>query len=75
MVRKLGCFGLMLVLALAGVAFWAVNQWGGAGPAKTNVTVEVPAGATMTAAAQAMEKAGAIRSGRCAVHLGFHRAL
>lgn len=62
MIRKIGCFGLLLVLALVGAAFWAVNQWGGAGPAKANVTVEVPAGATMTAAAQAMEKAGAIRS-------------
>lgn len=62
MIRKLGCFGLILVLALVGGAFWAANQWGGPGPAKANVTVEVPVGATMTDAAQAMEKAGAIRS-------------
>ncbi len=62
MVRKLGCFGLIAALVLVGAAFWAANQWGGPGPAKANVTVEVPAGATMTAAAQAMEKAGAIRS-------------
>ncbi|ODP36391.1 endolytic transglycosylase MltG [Sphingomonas turrisvirgatae] len=58
--RKLGCFGVLVMLALAGAAFWAVSQWGGAGPAKANVTVEVPAGATLSAAAQAMEKAGAI---------------
>lgn len=62
MIRKLGCFGVTAVLILVGAAFWAANQWGGPGPAKANVTVEVPAGATMTAAAQAMEKAGAIRS-------------
>lgn len=62
MIRKLGCFGLILVLALAGAALWAANQWGGPGPAKANVTVEVPGGATMRDAAQAMEKAGAIRS-------------
>lgn len=62
MVRKLGCFGVLIALVLAGAAFWAVNQWGGAGPAKANVTVEVPPGATMTAAAAALEKAGAIRS-------------
>lgn len=62
MIRKLGCFGLIVILLLGAAAFWAANQWGGPGPAKANVTVEVPAGATMTAAAEAMEKAGAIRS-------------
>lgn len=60
MLRKLGCLGVVAVLLLVGAAFWAANQWGGPGPAKTNVTVEVPAGATMTAAAEALEKAGAI---------------
>ncbi|WP_423607388.1 endolytic transglycosylase MltG [Sphingomonas sp. MS122] len=58
--RKLGCLGVVAVLLVVGAAFWAANQWGGPGPAKTNVTVEVPAGATMTAAAEALEKAGAI---------------
>lgn len=62
MVRKLGCFGLILVILLGGAAFWAVNQWGGKGPSKTNVTVEVPVGATMTAAARELEKAGVIES-------------
>lgn len=60
MLRKLGCLGVVAVLLVVGAAFWAANQWGGPGPAKTNVTVEVPAGATMTAAAEALEKAGAI---------------
>lgn len=61
MLRKLGCLGVAAVLLMLGAAFWAANQWGGPGPAKANVTVEVPPGATMTAAAQALEKAGAIR--------------
>ncbi|WP_447728941.1 endolytic transglycosylase MltG [Sphingomonas koreensis] len=60
--RKLGCLGVIAVLLVAGAAFWAANQWGGRGPAKANVTVEVPAGATMRSAAEAMEKAGAIDS-------------
>lgn len=61
MLRKLGCLGVVAVLLAVGAAFWAANQWGGPGPAKANVTVEVPTGATMTSAAQALEKAGAIR--------------
>jgi len=62
MLRKLGCLGVIAVLLAAGAAFWAANQWGGRGPAKANVTVEVPAGATMRSAAEAMEKAGVIGS-------------
>ena len=62
MLRKLGCLGVIAVLLAAGAAFWAANQWGGRGPAKANVTVEVPAGATMRSAAEAMEKAGVIAS-------------
>ncbi len=62
MLRKLGCLGVIAVLVIGAAAFWAANQWGGAGPGKANVTVEVPAGATMRSAAQAMEKAGAIES-------------
>lgn len=62
MVRKLGCFGLIVILLLGAAAFWAANQWSGPGPARANVTVTVPAGATLSSAAQAMEQAGAIRS-------------
>ncbi|HVJ01554.1 MAG TPA: endolytic transglycosylase MltG [Sphingomonas sp.] len=41
-----------------------LQLWGGAGPARTNVTVLVPEGATLTRAAQELEKAGAIGSAR-----------
>lgn len=60
--RKLGCLGLIAILLMAGAGFYAMRLWGGPGPARTNVTVMVPEGATMTAAARAMEKAGAIGS-------------
>lgn len=59
--RKLGCFGLVAIVALIGAAFWAMQSWGGAGPGQRNVTVMVPTGATMTAAARELEKTGAIR--------------
>jgi UPF0755 protein len=38
--------------------------WGGSGPARTELTVLVPEGASLTRAAQELEKAGAIRSAR-----------
>ncbi|MEG3180222.1 endolytic transglycosylase MltG [Sphingomonas sp. LT1P40] len=60
--RKIGCFGVIVILALIGAGFYAMQLWGGPGPAARNVTVQVPEGATMTAAAQEMEKAGALRS-------------
>lgn len=41
-----------------------LQLWGGAGPARTNVTVEVPQGASLTRAATELEKAGVIRSAR-----------
>ena len=59
-VRKFGCFGVLLVLALIGAAFWGANQWGGPGPLKQNTTVDVPMGATLTTTARELEKAGAI---------------
>ncbi|MET0307072.1 MAG: endolytic transglycosylase MltG [Sphingomonas sp.] len=42
-------------------------MWGGAGPAKQNVTVLIPQGATLSRAATELEKAGAIRSARAFV--------
>lgn len=43
--------------------------WGGAGPTSKAVTVLVPEGASLTRAAQELEKAGAIRSARAFVLL------
>jgi UPF0755 protein len=41
-----------------------LQLWGGGGPARTNLTVLVPEGASLTRAANELEKAGAIRSAR-----------
>jgi UPF0755 protein len=59
---------LLLVAALLAVAvgaggwFYVTRGWTGAGPLAATATVTVPEGATLAAAARAMEKAGAIRS-------------
>ncbi len=60
--RKLGCFGLILGLGLIAALFLVVQGWGGAGPAPRMLTVQVPQGASLSAAAIELEKAGAIRS-------------
>lgn len=60
--RKVGCFGLVLGLGLIVALFLIVQGWGGAGPAPRTLTVQVPEGASLAAAAVELEKAGAIRS-------------
>lgn len=60
--RKFGCFGVLLILALVGAAFWAAQLWGGAGPGTRNVSLMVAQGSTLTAAARELEKQGAIRN-------------
>ncbi|MFZ5746296.1 MAG: endolytic transglycosylase MltG [Pseudomonadota bacterium] len=62
--RGLGCFGLLAALAVIAGLYLVVQDWGGRGPATTNVTVIVPDGATLSSAARELEKAGAIRSAR-----------
>ncbi|MEG3163958.1 endolytic transglycosylase MltG [Sphingomonas sp. PB2P19] len=60
--RKIGCFGLILGLGLIVALFLVVQGWGGAGPAPRTLTVQVPEGASLTAAAIELEKSGAIPS-------------
>ena len=55
---------LVGILVIVAVAFFLLQMWGGAGPAKQNVTVLIPQGATLSRAATELEKAGAIRSAR-----------
>lgn len=55
---------LVAILALLLAGFALLQMWGGAGPAKQNVTVMIPQGATLSRAATELEKAGAIRSAR-----------
>jgi UPF0755 protein len=60
--RKFGC--LVLVLALAAIAggFVFIQQWGGAGPLKRNISIEIAPGSSLAGAAEKLEKAGAIKS-------------
>lgn len=60
--RKAGCLGLMLGLALIAGMFWIARDWSGAGPAEKPLSVVVPQGASLARAASELEKAGAIRS-------------
>lgn len=61
--RRLAWLILFAGLVVAGVvAFNFVRGWTGAGPSETDVTLVVPEGATLTAAARDMEQSGVISS-------------
>ncbi|MDF7774012.1 endolytic transglycosylase MltG [Sphingomonas sp. AOB5] len=61
---------LLLLLAVALVGGFGVLQlWAGPGPSRSNVSVIIPEGASLTRAASELEKAGAIRSARVFVIL------
>ena len=56
---------MFIALLLAVIAGFAVLQvWAGPGPAKANTTVLIAEGSSLTGAANALEKAGVIRSAR-----------
>lgn len=60
--RRIGCLGLVVGLLAIGALFLVIQSWGGAGPAERTLTVTVPQGASLAAAAEKLEEAGAIRS-------------
>lgn len=60
--KRLGCLGLILGLCVIAALFGVMQSWGGAGPLERNTDVVVPQGATLTRAAQELEKAGIVRS-------------
>lgn len=60
--RRLGCIGLIAVIAAFGALFLVVQDWGGRGPAPRNMTFRVPEGASLAATADRLQEAGAIRS-------------
>ena len=62
--RRLGCFGIIVAALLAASAFYVLRDWAGAGPARQDTTVTISEGATLTAAARDLEKAGVIRSAK-----------
>jgi UPF0755 protein len=59
--RKLLALGLLVAAVLA-VGLWFIQGWNGAGPADRPVEVVIAHGSSMAAAAETLEKAGAIRS-------------
>lgn len=62
--RRGGCALIVAALLLCAAVFGVLHLWGGAGPARGNITVLVPEGASLSRAADELEKAGAIRSAR-----------
>ncbi|MBX9795646.1 endolytic transglycosylase MltG [Sphingomonas sp.] len=60
--RRLGCFGLIALLAVLGAAMLAFQDWGGRGPLNRNTSFQVAEGASLAQTAERLEKAGAIRS-------------
>lgn len=62
--RTGGCAILVALVLVVALVLGALQLWGGAGPARTNVTVMIPSGASLGRAATELEKAGAIRSAR-----------
>ncbi|NJR78286.1 endolytic transglycosylase MltG [Sphingomonas corticis] len=59
--RKLGCLGLLVAVAIA-AALWIAQGWKGAGPAARPLAFTVPQGSTLASAAERLEAAGAIPS-------------
>lgn len=57
--RRLGCFGLLAVLA---ALLFVIHGWSGAGPNPRTLTFQVADGATLSSATRDLEKAGAIAS-------------
>jgi UPF0755 protein len=60
--RRAGCLGLLIGLALVVAAFLTAQGWSGAGPARAPITVDIHEGSTLASAATQLQKAGAIRS-------------
>ena len=60
--RKIGCFGLLIGLAIIAALFWVSRDWSGAGPSAKPLAIVVPDGASLTRAASELQRQGAIRS-------------
>lgn len=60
--KKAGCLGLVVAIGIALAGLYVLRSWGGPGPAEQNLTVIIKDGSSLTAAARALEDAGAIRS-------------
>lgn len=58
--RRLGCFGFLLVLGAFGFLFLVAQDWGGRGPAQRNITFDVGDGASLSTISSQLEEQGAI---------------
>lgn len=62
--RKVGCAGMIIALAVIAGLFLVIQSWGGRGPAKQTTTVLIRDGETLSDASRDLAKAGAIPSAR-----------
>lgn len=60
--RKLGCLGLVLLLAAGLAVALLVRSWAAPGPLPRNTTFQVASGASLSGTADALERTGAITS-------------
>lgn len=60
--RKLGCLGLLIGLAAIAALFVVVQMWGGRGPLKHNISLQIAPGSSLASASEQLERAGAISS-------------
>lgn len=60
--RRLGCLGLLLVLGAIAASLVVVQMWGGRGPLRRNISIEIAPGASLAGASERLEKSGAIAS-------------
>jgi UPF0755 protein len=61
-IRRLIALILLVALIAGGAAVWISRDWWGEGPLAKEVSFTIEKGGTLTSAARALEKAGAIRS-------------
>lgn len=60
--RRAGCLGLLLALAVVAGLFGVVQMWGGRGPLARPISVQIAPGTSLGTASVELEKAGAIPS-------------
>lgn len=60
--KRVGCLGLLIALAVVAGLFAVAQMWGGAGPLPRNSAVIIAPGTSLAGAAEQLEKAGAIPS-------------
>lgn len=60
--KRIGCLGLLIAIAVVVGLFALVQMWGGPGPLPRNTTVTIAPGTSLAAASEQLEKVGAVRS-------------